>query len=86
MVGSEYIEDVRSYEDLSKYKIMSRKIKGQGELYKEGSGDTFSGSGLESTDVAEIYDMDNDSSEISPGEGMSSSEDFIAIHDDDEGK
>ena len=86
MVGSEYIEDVHSYEDLSKYRIMSHKIKERGEVFKEGSGDSSSGSGLESTDVAEINDMDNDSSEKSPGEGMSSSEDFIEMNDDDEDK
>ena len=86
MVSSEYIEDVRSYEDLSKYMILSPKMKEGGEMFAEGSGDSFTGSGMESTEDTETNDMDNEFSEKSTGDGISSADDFIEINDDDEGK
>ena len=86
MVSSEYIEDVRSYENLSKYKIMQKKQKRNKEKSSDVSGTSYDGSGSESSDSLEMDEMDSDFSKNLDGEEISSSEDFIEISDDDEGK
>ena len=85
MVSSEYIEDVRSYENLSKYKIMQKKHKRNKEKSNDGSGTSYDGSGSESSDGLELDEMGSDFSENLDGETISSAEDFIEISDDDEG-
>ena len=85
MVSSEYIEDVRSYENLSKYKIMQKKHKRNKEKSNDGSGAFYDGSGSESSDGLELDEMGSDFSENLDGETISSAEDFIEINDDDEG-
>ena len=86
MVSSEYIEDVRSYENLSKYKIMQRNQKRNKEKSNDGSGSSYDGSGSESSDGWEMDEKDSDFSENLAGDEISSAEDFIEISDDDEGK
>ena len=82
MVSSEYIEDVRSYENLSKYKIIARKTKEKKRKSVEGSGSHFDGSGEEDTKAVDMGDINSDFSE---GGKMLSDEDFIETDDDDEG-
>ena len=85
MVSSEYIEDVRSYENLSKYKIIARKTKEKRGKSVEGSGSHFDGSGEEATKAVDMGDINSDFPENSEGGKMLSDEDFIETDDDDEG-
>ena len=85
MVSSEYIEDVRSYENLSKYKIIARKTKEKRGKTDEGSGSHFDGSGEEASNAVDMGDINNDFSENSEGGKMLYDEDFIETDDEDEG-
>ena len=85
MVSSEYIEDVRSYENLSGYKIIARKAKEKGGKSVEGSGSHLDGSGMASTEAADMGDINSDFSENSEKGKLLSEEDFIETDDDDEG-
>ena len=82
MVSSEYIEDVRSYENLSKYKIIARKTKEKGRKSVEGSGSNFDGSGEEAVDMG---DNNIEFSENLESGKVLSDEDFIETDDEDEG-
>ena len=86
MVSSEYIEDVRSFEDLNEYIIITRKKKEKSGISIEGSGSHGDGSGEKSMEGTEISDMDSSFSENSEGVESEADTDFIETNDDDEGR
>ena len=85
MLSSKYIE-VRSYEDLSKYKVVSTDSKDTKVTFIEGSGYSFDGSGSGHYMGTKKAEKDKRKMQTLTEEELSSDDDLIIPYDDDEGK
>ena len=85
MLSSKYI-DVRSYEDLSKYTVVSTRSKDSKVTSIEGSGYSLDGSGSGYYMGTQIAKKGKRKMQTMTTEELSLDDDFIIPYDDDEGK